>query len=96
VLLDESGDFDAAFAEAGKCLGLLVWNEALSHPVEWHFTQYPKDDADFLVTHYFSVEGHIKPKAKLAQAARARAHGDTQRAERLEEAARQLKSNWKP
>jgi len=80
--------------EAAKFLGLLVWNEALGDRERWHFTSYPKTDSDFMVTHYFAVDGHIRATAKLNQAATARDHGNDQRADDLENAARQLMARW--
>jgi hypothetical protein len=84
-----------AHEEAAKFLGLLVWNEALRDHEQWHFTSYPKTDTDFMVTHYFALDGHIRANAKLNQAASARAHGDEARATNLEDAARQLRDRWR-
>lgn len=95
ALLSVMGDTQLAHEEAGKFLGLLVWNEALHDSERWHFTSYPKADSDYMVTHYFSLDGHIRAKAKLNQADTARAHGDNQRAEDLETAARQLMARWR-
>jgi hypothetical protein len=83
-----------AHEEAGKFLGVLVWNEALKDKEEWHFTKYPKLDSDLMVTHYFAVDGHIRSQAKLEQAATAREHGDENRATKFEDAARALKAKW--
>jgi hypothetical protein len=94
ALLAVSGDPRQAHEEAAKFLGLLVWNEALHHPEPWHFTSYPKLDSDYMVTHYFSLETHIRAGAKRNQAATARSHGDDERAEDLEQAARQLMARW--
>ncbi len=80
-----------AHAEAGKFLGLLVWNEMMSHDDLWHFTEYPKADFDYEVAHYFSVDAHIRAKAKDSQAATARAHGDEARALKLEAEAKALR-----
>jgi hypothetical protein len=84
-----------AHAEAGKFLGLLVWSEMMNSASLWHFTEYPKKDADFEVTHYFSVPGHIEAKAKDAQAQSARRHGDNNRALNLEAAAQALRDRFK-
>jgi len=84
-----------AHEEAGKFLGVLVWNEALNDQERWHFTKYPKSESDHMVTHYFAVDGHIRAEAKLAQATTARAHGDEDRASEQERAARALKSKWR-
>ena len=84
-----------AHAEAGKFLGLLVWNEMMNSEGLWHYTEYPKKDADFEVTHYFSVPGHIHAKAKKAQAVTARRHGDVDRAVELEAAAQALRDKFK-
>jgi len=94
ALLAESGDPRLAHEEAAKFLGLLVWNEALQHGERWHFTSYPKLETDYMVTHYFALD-HIKAGAKLSQAASARRHGDTERAENLEESARRLMARWR-
>src|SRR5579864_8395938 len=94
ALLAASGDPQQAHEEAAKFLGLLVWNEALRHPEPWHFTSYPKLDSDFMVTHYFSLDTHIRTSAKRNQAATARSHGDHERADDLEEAARGLMARW--
>ena len=83
-----------AHEEAGKFLGLMVWNEALNDEETWHFTSYPKHDSEFMVTHYFSVHAHIRAGAKWNQAETARAHGDEERAAALEEAARALRNKW--
>jgi hypothetical protein len=83
-----------AHEEAGKFLGLLVWNEALLDEEKWHFTSYPKEDSEYMVTHYFAVDGHIRVKAMLAQASTARAHGDEERAIEREEKARLMKAKW--
>lgn len=83
-----------AYEEAAKFLGLLVWNEALHDSAKWHFTTYPKSDSEFMVTHYFALDGHIRANAKLNQADSARAHGDEDRATNLEEAARDLMARW--
>jgi hypothetical protein len=83
-----------AHAEAGKFLGLLVWSEMMNSKGLWHFTEYPKKDADFEVTHYFSVPGHIHAKAKDAQAGTARRHGDEDRALSLEAAAQALRDKF--
>ena len=87
-------DPQTAYEEAGKFLGLLVWNEALRHPERWHFTQYPKPDTNYMVKHYFAMDGHICARVKLRQADQARRHGDAQRAIDLENTARQLQSHW--
>ncbi len=84
-----------AHEEAAKFLGLLVWNEALGDREQWHFTTYPRLDSDFVVTHYFAVDGHIRVHAKLNQAATARDHRDDERADDLENAARQLMARWR-
>jgi hypothetical protein len=89
-----SNDAQTAHDESGKFLGLLVWNEALVHRERWHFTKYPKLDTDYMVNHYFAMDGHICAKAKLAQAANARRHGDVQRATDLEDAAHALQARW--
>jgi hypothetical protein len=81
--------------EAGKFLGLLVWNEALAHRERWHFTKYPKLDSDYMVNHYFAMDGHICANAKRQQAAAARRHGDVQRALDLEGAARALEERFR-
>jgi len=73
---------------------LLVWNEALRHHERWHFTEYPKLDTDYMVKHYFAMDGHICARVKLRQADNARRHGDVQRAIDLENAARQLQARW--
>jgi hypothetical protein len=73
-----------AHAEAGKFLGLLVWNEMMAHDDLWHFTEYPKADSDYEVSHYFSVDAYIRARAKDSQAATARAHGDEAKAIKLE------------
>jgi hypothetical protein len=80
-----------AHVEAGKFLGLLVWNEMMAHDDLWHFTEYPKPDCDFETKHYFSVDAHIRAKAKESQAATARAHGDEARALKLEADAKALR-----
>ena len=90
-LVAQSFKDDDAHAEAGKFLGLLVWSEMMAHEDLWHFIEYPKADSDYKVTHYFSVDSHIRAKAKEAQAATARAHGDEAKAQRLETAARVLR-----
>ena len=84
-----------AHAEAGKFLGLLVWSEMMNNEDLWHFTEYPKKDADFEVTHYFSVPGYIHPKAKEAQAVTARRHGNEDRAVDLEAAAQALRDKFR-
>ena len=95
ALRQVAADPIAAYEEAGKFLGLLVWNEALNHRERWHFTKYPKDDgSDLLVTWYFSWEAHICATVKFRQAANARDHGDEERAVALEEAARALQTRW--
>jgi len=83
-----------AHEEAAKFLGLLVWNEALNDAAQWHFTAYPKSDSEFMVTHYFALDGHIRAHAKLNQADTARAHGDEERAANLEQSARELMARW--
>jgi hypothetical protein len=95
AFLNVSHNADVAYEEAGKFLGLLVWNEALNDERQWHFTSYPKDDSEFMVTYYFSLDGHIRAKAKEHQAATARAHGDNERANSLEEAARRLREHFR-
>lgn len=94
ALFAVSGDFRQAHEEAAKFLGLLVWNEALAHPEPWHFTSYPKIESDYMVTHYFSLDTHIRASAKRNQAAAARRHRDDERADNLEEAARRLMARW--
>jgi hypothetical protein len=89
-----STDERTAHEEAGKFLGLLVWNEALAHRERWHFTKYPKLDTDYMVNHYFAMDGHICANVKLRQAANARRHGDERRATDLENAARVLQERW--
>jgi hypothetical protein len=89
-----STDQRTAHEEAGKFLGLLVWNEALEHRERWHFTKYPKLESDYMVNHYFAMDGHICAKVKLRQAENARQHGDEQRATALEDAARDLQARW--
>lgn len=85
-----TSDPQEAHEEAAKFLGLLVWNEALHDRERWHFTSYPKLDTDYMVTHYFALDGHIRTNAKLNQATSAREHGDVDRAVDYENAARQL------
>jgi hypothetical protein len=89
-----STDGRTAHEEAGKFLGLLVWNEALEHRERWHFTKYPKLDSDYMVNHYFAMDGHICANAKRQQAASARRHGDELRALDLENAADALQARW--
>jgi hypothetical protein len=84
-----------AHTEAGKFLGLLVWSEIMNSEGLWHFTEYPKKDADFEVTYYFSVPGHIHAKAKEAQAETARRHGDEKRAVDLDAAAQALRDKFR-
>jgi hypothetical protein len=55
---------------------------------------YPKLDSDYMVTHYFSLDTHIRATAKRNQAATARSHGDDERADDLEAAARPLMARW--
>jgi hypothetical protein len=95
ALLAVSNDAQQAHEEAAKFLGLLVWNEALRDGERWHFTSYPKTDSDLMVTHYFALDGHIRASAKLKQAASARDHGQEDRADDLEETARQLMARWR-
>ncbi|MFZ3210164.1 MAG: hypothetical protein WA188_01500 [Terriglobales bacterium] len=83
-----------AYAETGKFLGLLVWNEAMQDAEDWHFTAYPKQDSDFFVNWYFSVNASIRARARQHQADTARAHGDEERALGLEEAAVALRNKW--
>jgi hypothetical protein len=64
-------DLQQAHEEAAKFLGLLVWNEVLQDREQWHFTSYPKTDTDYMVTHYFALDGHIRANANLTQAASA-------------------------
>jgi hypothetical protein len=94
ALLAESNDPQQAHEEAAKFLGLLVWNEALNDRESWHFTSYPKTDTEYMVTHYFAVDGHIRANAKLNQAETARTHGDEERAANLEDAARRMTERW--
>lgn len=91
-LVAQGFPLEDAHAEAGKFLGLLVWSEMMSHMDLWHFTEYPKADSDYEVSHYFSVDAHIRAKVKDSQAETARAHGDGERALRLEAEARALRS----
>lgn len=90
-LVEQGFTPDDAHAEAGKFLGLLVWNEMMAHDDLWHFTEYPKADSDYEVAHYFSVDAYIRAKAKDSQAAAARAHGDETRALKLEADANALR-----
>jgi hypothetical protein len=92
-LIAQSFNSDDAHAEAGKFLGLLLWSEMMAHDDKWHFTEYPKKDFDYEVTHYFSVDAHIRAKAKESQAATARAHGDETRAMKLEADAQTLRDS---
>ena len=94
-LIKASFKDEDAHAEAGKFLGLLVWSEMMNSRDLWHFTEYPKKDADFEVTHYFSIPGHIHAKAKLDQANTARRHGDEGRALDLEAAAQALRDKFR-
>jgi hypothetical protein len=89
-----TSDPQQAHEEAAKFLGLLVWNEALRDGERWHFTSYPRTDTEYMVTHYFALDGHIRANAKLNQAASAREHGDEDRAADLENTARQLMARW--
>jgi len=90
-----STDQQAAREQAGKFLGLLVWNEALNHNERWHFTKYPKMDSDYMVAHYFAMDGHICANVKARQSANARNHGDEARALDLERAAEDLRSRFR-
>ena len=90
-----SSDPQQAHEEAAKFLGLLVWNEALRDGERWHFTSYPKTDTEYMVTHYFALDGYIRANAKLSQAASAREHGDQDRAADLENTARELMARWR-
>jgi len=95
ALAGVTNDPQEAHEEAAKFLGLLVWNEVLNDSERWHFTSYPKTDSDHMVTHYFSLDGHIRANAKLNQAASARDHGDQDRAADLENTARLLMARWR-
>jgi hypothetical protein len=95
ALVAATNDPQVAHEEAAKFLGLLVWNEALQDDERWHFTSYPKTDTEYMVTHYFALDGHIRANAKLNQAETARAHGDEERAGDLENTARQLMARWR-
>jgi hypothetical protein len=90
----EATEEQTAHEESGKFLGLLVWNVALEHQERWHFTKYPKLDTDYMVNHYFAMDGHICANAKRRQAANARRHGDEQRAMDLENVAQALQARW--
>jgi hypothetical protein len=94
AMVQVSTDAQTAHDEAGKFLGLLVWSEALAHRERWHFTKYPKLDTDYMVNHYFAMDGHICASAKRHQAETARRHGDVQRAADLENAAQALQDRW--
>jgi hypothetical protein len=91
----EFTDAERAHEEAGKFLGLLVWNEALNSLERWHFTKYPKLDTDLLVTNYFAMDGHICANVKERQADNARRHGDEARALDLEAAAEALRARFR-
>jgi hypothetical protein len=105
VVSDRQRAHEIAYEEARKFLGLLVWNEALRHPAEWHFTKYPKEPLveedpdrftaeDCWVTHYFAVDD-IRANVKLRQAENFRQHGDERRAIDLEVEARRLQEHWR-
>jgi hypothetical protein len=62
--LNHGRDPRETHANAGKFLGLILWEAMLERADEWHFTRYPKnlDGEDFFVTHYYSIPGHIHVK----------------------------------
>ncbi len=106
IVSDRQRAQEIAYDEARKFLGLLVWNEALQHPLQWHFTKYPKrplveedpehfTGEDCWVCHYFAVDAYIRASVKLRQAEIFRQHGDVQRANDLENAARRLQEHWR-
>jgi hypothetical protein len=88
-------DPERAHEEAGKFLGLLVWNEALNSTERWHFTKYPKLETDLLVTNYFAMDGHICANAKERQADSARRHGNEARALDLAAAAEAMRARFR-
>ena len=94
ALAEVATNEQTAYEEAGKFLGLLVWNVTLLHPERWHFTEYPKLESDYMVKHYFAMDGHICAKIKRSQAETARRHGDVQRAIDLENVAQALQARW--
>jgi hypothetical protein len=86
---------DDAHEEAGKFLGLLVWSEMMNSSECWHYTKYPKKDADFEVMEYFAMDGYVRPKAKEAHAQRERLRGRADRAVNLEAAAQALRDKFR-
>ena len=93
--LDYGGDPTETHANAGKFLGLILWEAMLERADEWHFTQYPKnlDSEDYYVTHYYSIPGYIHVKIAERQHQNLLNHNRTSPG--VEELARRLTEKWR-
>jgi len=93
--LDYGGDPAEVHANAGKFLGLILWEAMLERADEWHFTQYPKnlESEDYFVTHYYSIPGHIHVKIAERQHQNLLNHNRTSPG--VEELARRLTEKWR-
>lgn len=93
--LDHGGDREETHANAGKFLGLILWEVMLERDDEWHFTKYPKDleTEDYFVTHYYSIPRYIHPQIAERQHRNLLDHN--RRSPGSEELARQLTEKWR-
>lgn len=80
---------------AGKFLGLILWEVMLERNDEWHFTQYPKDleSEDYFVTHYYSIPRYVHEKIAERQHKNLITHG--RHSPGVDELARQLTEKWR-
>jgi len=93
--LDYGGDPQEVRRNAGKFLGLILWEVMLARNDEWQFTKYPKDmeNEDFYVTHYYSIPRYIHAAIGERQHQNRLRHGRTSPGP--EELARQLTQKWR-
>ncbi|MGH9515826.1 MAG: hypothetical protein ACRD3P_09150 [Terriglobales bacterium] len=93
--LDLGGPAAEIHENAGKFLGLILWEVMLERNDEWHFTQYPKDleNEDYFVTHYYSIPRYVHEKIAERQHENLINHGRSSPG--VDELARQLTQKWR-
>jgi len=93
--LDHGGPPDETHSNAGKFLGLILWEVMLEREDEWHFTKYPKDaeNEDYFVTHYYSIPRYIHRSIGERQHDNLIRHG--RRSPGATDLARQLTQKWR-
>jgi hypothetical protein len=93
--LDQGGTPAEIHENAGKFLGLILWEVMLEREDEWHFTKYPKDldNEDYFVTHYYSIPRYVHSKIADRQHENLIEHG--RHSPGVDELAKRLTVKWR-